>query len=245
MNSSIKKFKWFWITFVGLVVFTVAVFSRAIIFSSFHFNPQLIGEFEAELNGAKQKNEVWVNEGSMQDLQEELTKEWSKQGWTVVSQGMDFAPTLLGTSKAPDILSPYLQMKLFEKNNSYRTLSLLQDSERLQTYGWVSETPKSILDLSQAQAHWNFPLTPPAQAIRLYCQKTMNFQMAFIFIPTQRDLFPLFQNLCASQHFALHSLGRSNDRSSYMLAKGNLRLLALLDHGQKEDVISLVYLSKK
>lgn len=239
------KFKWFWITFFGLTVFAISVFSRALIFSSFHFDPQPIGEFEAELNGSKQKNEVWVNAGSMKELQENLTKEWMKEGWTPVSQGMDFAPTLLGLEAAPDVLSPYLQMKMFEKNEAYRTLSLLEDSERGQTYGWVSETPKKILDLSQAQAHWDFPLAPPPQAIRLYCQKTSNFQMAFIFLSSKDDLVPLFKNLCFSQSFDLRPLGRNNDRLSYMLGKGKIRLLALLDYGQKENVISLVYFRKK
>lgn len=227
------------------MVFTVVVFSRALIFSSFHFYPQPIGEFEAELNGSKQKNEVWVNAGNMKELQAELTKEWMKEGWTPVSQGMDFAPTLLGLRAAPDVLSPYLQMKMFEKSNAYRTFSLLEDSERGQTYGWVSETPKNILDLSQARAHWDFPFFPPSQAVRLYCQKSQNFQMAFIFIPANQDLTSLFLKLCVSQNFDLHPLGRSNDRPSYMLGKGKLRLLALLDYGQKENVISLVYFSKK
>lgn len=243
--NTLKKFKWFWMAFTVLSVFTVAVFSRALIFSPFRFDPQPIGQFEAEINGSKQKNDVWVNMGSMEDLQAELTEEWSKEGWHPVHHGMDFAPTLLGLEAAPDILSPYLQMEIFEKKDSYRTLSLLQDSEKNQTYGWVSDTPKNVFDLSQAQAHWDFPFQPPLQAKRLYCQKNLNFQMAFIFIPPQRNLAAFFQKLSSFQNFELRYLGQSNDRASYMLSKGRLRLLALLDNGQKESVISLVYFAKK
>jgi hypothetical protein len=237
--------KWFWTTFLGLWIFTVAVVCRALIFSNFRFNPKPIGDFEAELNGSKQKNEVWVNTGRMKDVQAELTKEWINQGWNPVAQGMDFAPTLLGLGNSTDVLSPYLQIKMFEKDENYRTLSLLEDSEQCQTYGWVSETPKNILDLSQARAHWTFPFQPPDQAIRLYCQKSMNFQTAFIFLPSNQEPLKLFQDLCLSQNFEVRSLGQSNGRLSFILAKGNLRLLALLDYRQKENVISLVYFPKK
>jgi hypothetical protein len=225
-------------------MFTIAVFSRALIFSPHHFSPQVIGTFDADLNGSKQKNEVWINSGSMMESQKELTQDWLKDGWAPVAQGMDFAPTLLGLDNAPDVLAPYLQMKMFEKDGVYRFLSLLQDSEKDQTYGWVSETPKKILDPSQALSHWEFPLMPPKNPSKLYLQKCMNCQMAFIFMSQNTDLTGVFKTSCANQDFDLIPLSRSNDRLSFMLKKGKIRILAMLDYGENENLISLLYFPK-
>jgi hypothetical protein len=238
------KFKWFWMTLLGLSIFTVAVFSRALIFGTHSFNPQIIGSFDADLNGLKQKNEIWVNSGNINDLQKELTQAWEKEGWAQVAQGMDFAPTLLGLNGMKDVLSPYLQMKLFEKGKMYRSLNLLQGSQNDQTYGWVSETPKDILDPSKAISHWDFPLRPPVQAKRLYLEKYMDCQMAFIFVPANLNPKTLFSNLCTDQNFELVSLGQTNERASFMLMKGHLRILAMLDYGSKENLISMVYFNK-
>jgi hypothetical protein len=243
MTSKWKN-KWFWFTFTFLTVFTLSVVSWALIFSPLRFEPKILGHFETEMNGSKQNNQVWVNDGNLKNLEKTIVRDWTGSGWKPMAQGMDFAPSLLGIGKTSEVLSPYIQMRVFQKNDTLRTLSLMQDPLGDRTYGWVSETPKDILDLEKARAHWDFPFTPPKYAQLLICQKNPKFQLAFIFLPTNRDLSKAFNQICLAQGFQIKPFQDTPDHWGYLLSRGSVRLLAILDATEKEDRISLVRFSK-
>lgn len=236
--------RWFWVTLAFLFLFTLSVCSWALIFSPLQFDPKILGHFESEMNGSKQDNLIWVNDGSLKDLQGLIEKDWARAGWKPVAQGTDFAPSLLGFEKNSEVLSPYLQMKVFQKNETLRALSLMQDSQGDRTYGWVAETPKDILDLAKARAHWDFPFTPPKSATRLICQRNPKFQIAFIFLPKSQNLPRTFQGLCEDQGFQTKPFQNSPGHLGYLVHRGPARLLALLDQDGKDDLISLVHFLK-
>lgn len=242
--TSKGKNKWFWFTFTFLTVFTLSVVSRALIFSPLRFEPKILGHFETEMNGSKQDNQVWVNDGNLKDLEKTIVQDWTGLGWKTVAQGMDFAPSLLGIGKTSEILSPYIQMKVFQKNDTLRTLSLMQDPQGDRTYGWVSETPKDVLDLERARTHWDFPFSPPKYAQRLICQKNPKFELAFIFLPPNGDLPKAFHQICSAQGFQIKPFQDAQNHLGYLLSRGSVRLLAILDAVEKEDRISLVCFKK-
>ena len=236
--------KWFWATLVSLSLFTLSVFSWALIFSPLRFDPMTLGHFESEMNGTTQDNVIWVNDGNLKGLQTLIEQDWARSGWHPVAQGTDFAPSMLGFGKGTNILSPYLQMKVFEKSDRFRTLSLMQDSQGDQTYGWVAETPKDILDPVKARAHWDFPFSAPKTATRLICQKNPKFRIAFIFLPKGGDLPEVFDGLCRNQGFQIKPFQDTPGHLGYLLQRGSARLMALLDPTGKEDLISLVLFEK-
>lgn len=232
--------KIFWATLASLCLFTLSVFSWALIFSPLRFDPQVLGHFESEMNGSAQDNVVWVNDGTLRALQVLIEQDWGRSGWRPVAHGTDFAPSMLGFGKGTNILSPYLQMKVFEKNDTFRTLSLMQDSQGDRTYGWVAETPKDILDPVKARAHWDFPFSAPKNATRLIYQRNPKFRIAFIFLPKGRDLPEVFRTICRDQGFQIKPFQDTPGHLGYLIQRGSARLLALLDPAGKEDLISLV-----
>ncbi|HVZ80575.1 MAG TPA: hypothetical protein VHE12_07225 [bacterium] len=238
------KNRWFWSTFSFLTLFTLSVFSWALIYSPLRFDPRTLGHFKTELNGFQQDNILWVNDGEPKALGSLIDREWAHSGWRPVAQGMDFAPRLLGLSDLPTVLSPYVQMRVYENTGSYRTLGLMEDPQGDRTYGWVAESPKGLLDLQKARAHWSFPFAPPRDAKRLIHQQNPKFELAFIFLPKTHDLDDEFERSCRSQGFETRQFQGTPDHSDYLLVKGQVRLLALLEPGTKEDLISLVRFEK-
>jgi len=235
--------KWFWLTLVFLFIFTSSVISWAVIFSPIRFQPKIIEKFETQVNGLSQKNEVWVNQGSLEKLIPIITEKLAGDGWAVLGKSINLAPEFFGILDEESALDPKLQMKVFKKGKIYKTVGLWEASDENQTYGYVSEIPDASFSPIQARTQWKFPLKPPDDADELFCQKLENFQIALISLPMVKNPDNTLSQLCASQGFNRKLLRRESDKKTYLLSKSNTRIVAILSFEENQNYLSMVSLN--
>ncbi len=235
------KQKWFWGTFAFWVIFAGTVMAWALIYSPVHFAPKFLSQYETEINGLKQKNELWVNEGHLTALLPVITQNWLKDGWRPAGNNLDLTSAILGALDENTDLSDQVQVRVFQKKDFHKTLGLWEPTGENQTYGWVSEIPDKALNPSTAKSNWHFPFIPPENSNRLYCQKLKNLQIALITLPADTRFEDHFHESCINQGFTQNLWRNDPDKKSYILSKGKTRLLAVLTAEGNQDSISLAY----
>ncbi len=234
------KRNWFWLTFLFWVLCTVSVVSWALIFSPARYAPQIIGRFQTRINGERQDTEIWRNEGRLKDLLPVITEAFQSQGWRPTRDGIDLAPALLGAAAEDSDLPSRLQVVVFQKKGSYKTLGLWEPRREGETYGWTSEIPDAAFNPQRARANWDFPLLPPADAQRFYCQSLRNFEVALVSRPGRKGVPGDFGRLCASQGFQARLWRKDDGRETYSLSKGKDRLLAVVARDGAQEWWTLV-----
>jgi len=235
--------KWFWFTLIFLFISTSSVISWAVIFAPIHFQPKIIEKFETQINGLKQKNEIWINQGSLEKLIPLIMEKWTNEGWVSEGSSLNLAPEFFGVLDESSSLDSKIQMKVFKKEKIYKTLGLLESADRNQTYGYVSEIPDAAFNPKQARARWKFPLLPPDTSDELFCQKLQNFQVAFISIPADKNPENTFNQLCLSQGFNQKIWRQEIDKKIYILTKGNKRIVAIISFEETRCHISMASLN--
>jgi hypothetical protein len=239
------KQKWFWGTFLFLTIFTSTVIAWALIFSPVRFSPKTLQEFQTKINGTEEKNQIWVNEGHLKELLPVIVEKWDKEGWKIHGQKMDLTPAVLGLLDDSIDLEDNLQVRVFKKGDLYRTLGLWEPPGNDETYGWVGELPDRAFNPSLAVEKWDFPMAPPPNALRIYCQGLGNLKVALISLPPPRNFDDQFLAYCSSQGFTGKLWKKNEDESVYFLNQGGKKILAFLNMDEGEGHISLVSFDPK
>jgi hypothetical protein len=135
------------------------------------------------------------------------------------------------------------QIKLFDRGGTIRTLGLWQSPREDQTYGWTCDTPKAAQDFKTARKNWDFPFTPPLNSLSFYQEKFNGLRMAVITLPPAKQAPELFRELCGAQSFDEKPYYQEGDKSSFILRKKGLCLLAQVTAQPNRVSISLVNLN--
>jgi hypothetical protein len=233
------KYKWFWIT-LALWFVLGAITSRALIFSPFQFTPQKIAHLEPTVNGQKQSDDFYVLLNCLQDCLITTTKHWEEAGWKCVTPGANIASLLLGLKNNDTILSSYIQLRLFQKKESYRLLGLWNDEKNRKTYECVCEFPISIFSEKASINHWDFPLKPSSGAFRPFCFNYGGQHIASWEQPSDGNGEYQFHQLFSNQGFTGRLWSRRNEETVYILQKGSIKLLAVIRPQNMRTSISLV-----
>ncbi len=238
------KRKWFWITLIFWASFTCTVITWPLIYAPVRFDPKIIGEFETKVNGFKQKNIMWINEGNLNDLLPIILEKLTKEGWISVGKNMDLTPVLLGIADESEQPSKHLLIKVFQRKDFYKTLGLWEPVGAGKTYGFVGEIPDSIFSLSQAKTHWDLPFTPPSDSNSLYCQKLNNIDIGLISLPYQDKFGDVFHQLCVTRGFSEKLLSSETDKKIFVLTKGRIKILAISEIENGQTSISMACLDR-
>ncbi len=197
-----------------------------------------ITEFSATVNGAVETNQVLVAAAPLDANLETLTKEWKEADWKPLARNFNIVNAFLNT---PRTYRPYLdrvvQLRLFQNKDRLRLLGLLNDASGHQTYQWIAEIPKKILD-PQDPASVDFALTPPAGASDIINVKMEKMEVCVWSMPRARD----FQTVYLSQGFSGKTWSDRNEGSVYVLQKGTVKLMAVVKKNAGQSRISLVKL---
>jgi hypothetical protein len=234
--------KWFWGAFLFLLTMSGAVISWALISSSLHFSPQVISHFENDLNGQKQKTDIWVNQGRLTDLTPLVLKTMDEQKWRPLSQGANFTNALLGIPDQNFDFSDQLQIKVFEKDGIYRTLSMLQSKDTDVTYGATSDIPKIAFNAGNAKNNWNFSIPVPNGAQLIYGVKLQNMKLGLILYPHVRVPFNEFIQTCATAGYSVNLEQEEKNKKVFLIANKKNRILAIFNQEDSHNCISLVQL---
>ncbi len=235
-----KKNRWFWGTLLFWVLFSLAVTSRALIYSQLSFDPKIISRYEIHANGLTQSNQFWVNDGCLTDLLPLLERHYKQEGWTPCLSGKDLVPDLLQLEGlAPDI-SDQFQIKMFQKPGCRLALGLLQSADSPQTYGWEGVLPDACLNLKQERKAWGLPFPAPLEATQLISEKLENLEFGVALFNREKDLTDLFKSLCIRDQWKAIPLKPDAESLSFLISKGNEMLLAVLSHPDNGDSITFV-----
>lgn len=237
------QYKWFWITFCGWC-FTAAVGAWALIFSPFHLNSKKISEFSSEVNGTVGINQILVCASPLPESLRATTQQWQSEGWKCTTGTLNLAPLLLKSSKENWAgLDSLAQLRIFQKGDSYRLLGLLSDFNDNQTYEWIAEVPKKALK-SLKPSEVDFPLKPPSTALDIRTVKSKKIETCMWSLRSPKKPDAQFMDTYASQGFSGRLWSKQNRESIYILRRGTLRLLAVVEAGNKKSSISVVKLDK-
>lgn len=241
--NRLRSYKWFWGT-LAVWLFSFTVSAWALIYSTFHLNPQTISKFSCEINGYQTQVEFSSTRGKMDLSMESLTKKWQEKGWVNITTKINLAGVLLGVPKQyQPQLDPLLQIRAFQKAGSLRMLGLWFDGQSNQTYQWVSDMPQEALQ-AQDPARMDFPLKPPTQAFGLLNIKTKKMSVCLWSVKTVGEPGPFFAQIASAQGFSARSLSGSGDETSYLLQKGSTRLIGVAKKEGNKTTISLMALNQ-
>jgi len=130
---------------------------------------------------------------------------------------LSIANAFLNTPKS---YRPYLdrvvQLRLFENRENLRVLGLLNNANDHQTYQWIAEMSKKVLEPQEASSV-DFPLEPPASASDIITVKLEKMETCAWSMPHSSD----FQALYSDQGFSGRILSVRNGGTVYLLQKGN------------------------
>lgn len=231
------RYKWFWLT-LGLW-FTVGTFSAwALIFSPFHLNLTTISEFSATVNGVEQIDRIFVSHTSPATDIGALTKEWQETGWVSASGGINLVNVILGTpSDQRPTIDRLAQLRLFRRKDRIRLLGTLA-AQGGQTYHWVSEMPTRAIERPDTTTI-DLPLQPPMEATDIATVKMGGIQAIVFTIPNSFD----FHSLYLEQGFSSRDLPGHRDQEAYLLQKGGMKMMAVVEKTHGQSRVSLMELT--
>ena len=236
-----ERFKWFWIT-LGCWCLIGATSAWALIYSSTHLATSTVSEFTAQVNESTVHNQILVTSNSMELSRDLLSSEWREDDWKLVSGKLNLARVLF---KTPNALSAPLdsltQVQVFQKGDTLRLLALWNDIEHGQTYQWITETPKKVLEPPDP-AKVPFPFHAPANARDLLFLKAKNTEVLTWFSKERRDPEMTLRALYLSQGFSGRRLCKKSGESLYILQKGSTRLLGAVEKGTSQNAFTFVKL---
>ena len=237
------KQKWFWITFIFWVFLAGSVICWALISSPLQFQPQTISRYETQVNGATQKTEFWVNAGRLSDLAPIISREWIKDNWKPLGAGLDLSSVLLKSLNSNYDLSDQLQIKAFERKDTYQVLGLWQSSESDETYGMTCQLPLEALNPIEAKNHWGFPIQPPPNTINLFYEQLSSFKIGFIRLPGEKIAVDTFEQNCSENGFKKTLIpSDEKDKKIFLLLKKEIRILAIENKDGSENLVTLISL---
>jgi hypothetical protein len=237
-----KKTRWFWGTLLFWALFSLAVTGRALIYSQLNFDPKVISRYEIHVNGLSQSNQFWVNEGNLTDLLPLLERHYKQEGWIPCLSGKDLLPDLFQLEGLVPDISDQFQIKMFQKPGCRLALGLLQSSDSPNTYGWEGVLPDACLSLEQERKAWNLPFPAPLEATQLISERLENLEFGIALLNREKDLTELFKSLCLKEQWKAISLKTDPESTSFLITKGNEKLLAVLSHPGRGDAITFVKL---
>ncbi len=237
------KFKWFWITFIVWCLLG-GVGAWALIFSPFSFTSTKVTEFKAEINGGTAESQILVSSASLGSSLDSLTKEWQAEGWNRVSGNLNLASILLDMPKGyARVLDSIVQVQMFQSKDSFRLLGLWSDFNDHQTYEWVTDVPQKIMK-SQKPADVDFPLKPPAKAANVLTIKSGKIEVCSWSLASQTESPAQFTSIFALEGFNSYLWSKQPGEWFYILNRGSIKLLAVVQTKGEENLISLVKLDK-
>jgi hypothetical protein len=238
-----KNHKWFWMTF-GAWCFIATMGAWALIFSPFHLNLKKISEFQVKINGYSSKSQVLTTSAPIDRSLNAITRQWESEGWKSLTNNLNFAPILMNIpEKYENLASTLVQLQIFQKNEDYRLLGLLNDVNDNQTYQWIDEVPKKAIK-GQDPSKIEFPLKPPQNASNVFTIKSEKVETCSWSLPAGPRIENQFIHTYASQGFNGRIWSRRTGESTYILQRGSIKLLAVLDQSGNKNIISLVKLNK-
>jgi hypothetical protein len=239
----VKNRKWFWLTF-GAWCFIASVGAWALIFSPFSWESKEISEFSLQVNGSIETHQIRLGSGSVKGTLDALTYQWEQEGWRCETRDVDLAAFMTNVPlEYEKAMASIVQLRVFKGKDSYRILGLLNDPEKDQTYQWIAEIPKAAVR-GQNPSQTDFPLKPPVNAINVFTVKSEKMDASLWSFPRQKNTESQFVDIYVSQGFSGHLWARQSYDSVYILRKGSIRLLGIVDQGSKKNMISLVKLNK-
>lgn len=237
-----KNQKWFWMT-LGTWCF-IAAGAWALIFSPFHLRSREISEFSVKVNGADEKNQIWACEVSVPKSLESLSHEWESEGWKCSTGKFNLASALLLLPpEDQEILAQVIQLRVFEKKHFYRLLGAINNPEENQTYGWTAEFPQAALQ-SQNPSKIDFPLKPPAGAFEILDLEFQKMAACSWSLPAVKNPRIQLQRIYTAQGFSGRLFAQQDGESVYILQRGPIKLMAVLEVADKKSTISVVKLDK-
>ncbi len=230
--------KWFWGTLIFLMLFSGSIVSWALISAPLRFGPQIISHFENDLNGQKQRTDIWVNQGRLTDLLPLVLSEMEKNGWK--SNGIDLSSALLGPSAKGLDFSDQLDVKVWEKDGTYRTIGLLQSKDADMTYGATSDFPKTAFDMNKTLKSWDFPIPPPDKKDLIFNVKLKNMKVGIILASGSENPFEKFTKNCYEAGYSMTLTEEEKNKKVFLLKNKKNRILAVFDRTQAANSIALV-----
>lgn len=238
-----KNYKWFWMTFGGWC-FITTMGAWALIFSPFHLNSKRISEFQVEINGYSALNQVLTSSFPIDRSLKAITGQWESEGWKSITNNFNMAPILMNIpEKYEKLASSLVQLQMFEKNGDYRLLGLLNDMNSNQTYQWINEFPKKAIR-GQDPSKVEFPLKPPQTASNVFTIKSEKVKTCSWSVPVSFRIEDQFIHTYALQGFSGRVWSKRTGESIYILQRGSVKLLAVLNQSGNKNIISLVQLNK-
>jgi len=234
------KQKWFWGTFVFLLLSASTVISWALISGPTLFKPQVISHVENDFNGQKQKTDFWVNGGSLTDLLPLIEKQWRDENWGSVGSDTNWANKLLRLPANDFDLTDQIQVRIYKKGDLYRVLGLLQSKDTEVTYGMTSDIPQESLDPRKAQEKWDFPIKPPIVKSALYSVHFQRMRIGVILSENSPNLLTVFLENASKAGFTARILSQLNHEKTFLLSNKAKRIIVLFDDKNSQSCLSLV-----
>ncbi len=122
-------------------------------------------------------------------------------------------------------------------------LGLLSDFNDNQTYEWIAEIPQKALK-SPKPSEMDFPFKPPSPALDIMDVKSGKIEICRWSLMSSKDPNLQFSETYAAQGFSGRLWSKQNGESVYILQRGTLRLLAVVEADHEKILISVVKLDK-
>lgn len=239
----VSQYKWFWLTFCGWC-FIVSVGGWALISSPFHLNSEKISEFSVQVNGAAEVHQILVCHSPLQESLRAISRQWQNDGWKCVTGTLNVAAIALKLPQgARSGLDSLAQLRVFQKGSLFRLLGLLSDFDDEQVYEWVVEVPQRALkNLKPSEV--DFPLKPPSNALGIMDIKFEKIEACSWLLQSSKNPDLEFTSTYSAQGFSGRLWSKQDRKSIYILHRGFLRLLAVVEPEKEKNLVSVVKLGK-
>jgi len=238
-----KGHSWFWLTFLTwCLIGTMAAW--ALITSSSDMDLKQVAKFDISINGTTEPNRIQVTSEPLDRSLAEMTQRWEKEGWTPLPKGLDFISTLLDLPpQYARSLDPLAKLAVFQDKGgeNFRILGLLRDGSNERTYQWTVELPKKALRPSDP-SRLPFPFKPPTQAADVVSITTGKVDVLGWKERSGIGAEEALSRCCSSQGFDKKELSRNDGESVFIVQKGPVKLLAVVDRGPQDGTVALVKL---
>ncbi len=217
----------------------------ALIFAPFHLNSKKISEFQLKINGYPSQNQVLASSAPIDKSLNAITGQWESEGWKSQTNTINLAPILMNIPENYEKLaSSLVQLQIFQKNGDYRLLGLFDNSNNNQTYQWIEEVPKKAIQ-SEDPSKVEFPLKPPQSALNVFTIKSKKIETCGWSFSSSSKIEDQFIHTYASEGFNGKIWSKHTGESVYILQRGTIKLLAVLNQSGNRNTISLVKLNKR
>jgi hypothetical protein len=237
------RFKWFWITFSGWCLIA-AVSAWALIFSPLSLNSKKVFEFKGEINEQAAESQILVSPAPINFSLDELTAQYQKQGWNCMCKNLNLASILLDAPQEySQLLNSLVQVRTFKNKETYRLLGLWSDFAHNQTYQWVMDVPQKTF-VSPKSSDITFPFRPPSTALNILDIKFEKMEACSWSFPSNKKPNEQFLDAYSSEGFSGRLWSRDSGQSVYILHRGSVKLLAVVQADGEKNTILVVKVDK-